>query len=96
MIKVNPLKMQAEKALETKQTKVTALQTITVTTSSGNIFDGNESARINMVSVIAVADIAGITEKQWKLADNTVKLITLAELKEALLLAILAVGEIIL
>jgi len=100
MIEVNQVKLDekitAQKVQEAKQAKRIALDTLTVTTTSGNIFDGNESARINMVSAIAVADIAGMTEKQWKLADNSVKLITLVELKEALLLAILAVAEIVL
>lgn len=81
---------------QAKNAKQLALSTITVTTSNGNTFDGNETARINMISAITVADIAGITEKEWKLADNSVKVITLAELKEALLLSIQRVGEIVL
>lgn len=88
--------LQEQLEAEAKEAKRLALSTLTVTTSNGNTFDGNETARINMTSAIAVADIAGITEKEWKLADNTIKVITLAELKEALLLSIEKVGEVVL
>ena len=58
-------------------------------------FDGNETARNNMTSAIISADVIGRTEEYWKLADNTVKLIQLAELKEALVLSIQEVGSIV-
>jgi len=93
---LNPAKSDEQLAYDAKQAKALSLSTIKVTTSNGNTFDGNETARINMASAIAVADIAGITEKEWKLADNTVKVVTLSELKEALLLSIEKVGEIVL
>ena len=76
--------------------KESLLSSITVTTQSGNTFDGNETARNNMLSAIMAADIIGQTESQWKLADNTVETITLTELKEALTLSIQRVGEIVL
>lgn len=93
---INPPKTVEQLQAEAKQAKQLSLSTITVTTSNDNTFDGNETARINMASAIAVADIAGITEKEWKLADNSIKVITLNELKEALLLSIQKVGEIVL
>jgi len=92
----NPTKTEEQIKSDIKEAKKLALDSITVTTSNGNTFDGNETARINMVSAIAVADIAGITEKEWKLADNSIKVITLNELKEALLLSIQKVGDIVL
>lgn len=48
------------------------LSSITVTTKSGKTFDGNETARNNMLSAIMAAEIIGETESQWKLADNIV------------------------
>lgn len=72
------------------------LNSITVTTQSGKTFDGNETARNNMMSAIMAADVVGQTESDWKLADNTVSNITLGELKEALALSIQRVGEIVL
>lgn len=84
-----------ELEVEAKQAKSLALSTLTVTTSNGNTFDGNETARNNMMSAILSADLVGSTEDEWKLADNTTKVITLDELKEALALAIQKVGEIV-
>lgn len=76
--------------------KAQMLQSIIVTTASGLSFDGNETARNNMMSAIMAADVVGQTEYDWKLADNTVARITLTVLKEALALAIHRVGEIVL
>ena len=82
-------------AAEAKQTKNQALSTITVTTASGNVFDGNETARINMLSALQAAEFLNQTQAGWKLADNSVVMVTVAELKEALALAIQRVGEIV-
>lgn len=71
------------------------LQTIKVTTQNGNTFDGNETARNNMLSAITSAEFIGKTEEYWKLADNSTVLIQLPELKEALALAIQEVGRIV-
>lgn len=75
--------------------KQEALKTLTVTTTSGKVFDGNETARVNMLSAITAAAIIGQTTANWKLADNTTALVTLDEIKEALTLAIKRVGEIV-
>lgn len=81
--------------LQKKAKKVEKLNTLVVTTSYGNNFDGNEAARLNMVSAIQSAELLGQTENKWKMADNSVKLISLNELKEALALSIQKVGEIV-
>ena len=78
-----------------KAEKNLRLSQIVVTTSNGNVFDGNESARINMTSAIMSAELINKTEEYWKLADNSTKLITLDELKEALALSIQEVGNIV-
>lgn len=84
----------SEKVL--KQTeKDYRLQTIKVTTTNGNVFDGNETARNNMLSAITSAEFIGKTEEYWKLADNSTVLVQLPELKEALALAIQEVGRIV-
>jgi len=92
---LNPPKSTEQLIAEAKAQKAEALANITVTTRSGKVFDGDESARNNMLSAIAVADFLGKTEADWKLADNTIETITLVELKEALALSIQKVGEII-
>ena len=81
--------------LDKKAEKNLRLSQIVVTTSNGNVFDGNESARINMTSAIMSAELINKTEEYWKLADNSTKLITLDELKEALALSIQEVGNIV-
>lgn len=86
------LAKQAE--AEAKQAKLEALNSITVEVN-GNTFDGNESARNNMLSAIQSSDFLGVTETEWKMADNSIVLITLDELKQALALSIQAVGAIV-
>ena len=78
-----------------KQSKELALNSITVTTTNGNTFDGNETARGNMTSAILSAEVIGSTESLWKLADNSVETIAIIELKEALALSIQEVGRIV-
>ena len=68
---------------------------IVVTTTNGNVFDGNETARNNMISAIMSADLFNKSEEYWKLADNSTKLISLDELREALALSIEEVGNIV-
>ena len=78
-----------------KAEKELRLSQIVVTTTNGNVFDGNETARINMTSAIMSAELINKTEDYWKLADNSTKLVSLDELKEALALAIQEVGNIV-
>lgn len=85
----------ANEQAKLKQAKLEALAKITVTTQSGKVFDGRDIDQQRMVSAILSADVVGITETQWKLADNTVTIVSLSELKEALTLGIQAVGSII-
>lgn len=80
---------------EAKEAKLQALQQITVTTTSGKVFDGRDIDQQRMMSAIMSADVVGITETYWKLADNSVAMVTLDELKEALALSIQALGVII-
>lgn len=64
------------------------LEVLTVTTSKGNTFDANNQARLDMQTAITASDFVGVTETTWRMADDSEVLITLAELKEALTLAI--------
>ena len=82
-------------ALQSKAEKALRLSQLVVTTTNGNVFDGNETARNNMLSAIVSAELINKTEEYWKLADNSTKLITLDELKEALALSIQEVGNIV-
>lgn len=86
--------LEAQTKIELKAAKELALNSITVTVN-GNSFDGNEPARGNMTSAILSAEVIGLTEDTWKLADNTSAVITISELKEALALSIQEVGRIV-
>ena len=80
--------------IELKSAKKLALDNIVVTVND-KTFDGNETARTNMISAILSADLIGKNEETWKLADNTKVLVTLVELRQALALAIREVGRIV-
>ena len=77
-----------------KETKLKALDSIVVKVD-GKVFDGNEKARLNMLSAIQASSVVGIESTYWKLADNTAQEVTVDELKQALALSIQRVGEII-
>ena len=63
------------------------VKNIKVTTTSGKVFDGDETSQDRMTRAINIANITGDTETQWKLADNSIVTVTLDELKEALSLS---------
>ena len=81
--------------MQSKAEKTLRLSQLVVTTTNGDTFDGNETARNNMISAIMSAELINKTEDYWKLADNSIKLVSLDELKEALALAIQEVGNIV-
>lgn len=70
-----------------KSSKNLTVGAITVMTTSGHIFDGDEKSQDRMLRAINIASITGQTSTQWKLADNSIVEVTLDELKEALTLA---------
>lgn len=67
---------------------------IKATTQSGKVFDGDEKSQDRMLRAIQISAITGVTQTQWKLADNTITTVTLDELKEALSLAGNAMSQI--
>lgn len=82
-------------SLNPPPSKADLLATITVTTQSGKTFDGNETARTDILSALTTGELIGETQTNWKLADNSVALVTKDELLEALALAIQAKGRIV-
>lgn len=77
-----------------KAKKKELLDTIIVEVN-GKVFDGDETARNNMLASIQASQLLAIESTYWKLADNTVAEVTSEEIKEALALAIQRVGEIV-
>jgi hypothetical protein len=72
------------------------MDTLTVTTASGKVFDADETSQTRMTRVLAAADAIGQPDTAWSwvLADNTVATVTAAEMREALALAMQAQSDI--
>ena len=86
-------RVQAIKA-EAKAIKLNELDNIVVEVNN-KLFDGNDKARLNMLSAIQSSEVLNTVKAFWKLADNTVEEVTVIELKEALAKSIQRVGEIV-
>ncbi len=71
-----------------------AVDNLKVTTASGKVFDADEISQGRMARAIIASDGAGITETEWGMGDNTKQIVTLAEMKEALSLAMVRQGEL--
>lgn len=67
---------------------------ITVTTSTGKVFDGNEDAQRRLNNAISVAAITGETSCTWVLANDVPTTVTIDEIKEAFALAFQAMGAV--
>ncbi len=67
-----------------KQARQVAVENITVTTSAGNTFDGDETSQTRMARAILVLSSGAVSTVTWVLADNIVIQATAAELTEAL------------
>ena len=93
-----PEKTEEELANEVLTTKKAMRQeivdSIVVTVSSGKVFDGNEEAQSRMSRAIQTAEIDGIESTTWVLANNVPTVVTLPELKEALVLSMQAMGAV--
>lgn len=76
-------------------TRQELLDAITVTTQSGKVFDGDEVSQTRIARALQIAVYSSQTETNWKLRDNTVELVTIDELQEALALAMTEVGKIV-
>lgn len=84
-------KLVADKAKADKEAKLNAIEVEV----NGKVFDGDEKARLNILSALQAAAVTGIESTYWKLADNSVVEVTVDELKEALTKAIQAVGHVL-
>ena len=84
------VKTNDEIIAEKKRQRQATVDSIQVETSTGKTFDGDETSQGRMARAILTAQIAGITQTTWVLANNVPTLITLAELQEALALSMQA------
>ena len=83
---VEPL-TDAEIREKQKRFRDISISEIKVTTSTGKIFDGDETSQTRMARAILGLQAAGLTTIIWTLADNTQAVVTLPELTEAMILA---------
>lgn len=79
---------------EKKRQRQAIVDAITVTTSTGKVFDGDEDAQSRMARAIQASEIASIPSTTWVLANNVPTPVTLAELQEALVLSMQAMGAV--
>lgn len=79
-----------------KQLRDEKISKLIVTTVSGKVFDADEKSRQRMADAILASETTGLPETQWKLADNTVSVVTYTELREAHALALQALGVLLL
>lgn len=91
---VAPVPTPEQILAEKKRQRQAIVDAITVTTSTGKVFDGNEDAQSRMSRAIQAAQIANIPSTTWVLANNVPTVVTLAELQEALVLSMQAMGAI--
>lgn len=89
-----PVPTAAEILAQKKRQRQAIVDAIMVTTSTNKVFDGNEEAQTRMSRAIQVAEIAGIAPTTWVLANSVPTTVTLAELKEALVLSMQAMGAV--
>ncbi len=84
-----PNEIEQQKILQDnmREVKLRQIKNLVIVITSGKVFDGDEKSQERMLRAINIASITGQTETQWKLADNTIVMVTLDELKEALALA---------
>jgi len=75
-----------------KASRADAVLKITITTTAGNVFDGDETSQTRMARAISVLDDGENTP--WVLHDNTAILATKEELKEALKMAGMAQSDL--
>ena len=91
---VAPQPTSADILAEKKRQRQAIVDAITVTTSTNKVFDGNEEAQSRMSRAIQTAQIANIPSTTWVLANNVPTTVTLAELQEALVLSMQAMGAV--
>lgn len=88
-----PEELAQQELDKAKAERAQAVRNIKVTVGE-KVFDGDESAQSRMTRAIQVAEISGLTQTEWVLANNEVAVVTLEEMKEALSKAMLEMGKL--
>lgn len=77
----------AKQSALNKRVKEDLISKSFVTTTTGKVFDGDEKSQDRMIRAISIAGLTGETVTEWKMYDNTIIVVTLDELKEAVIKA---------
>ena len=88
-----PEELEQQQLAKAKRDRAEAVRNIKVTVGD-KVFDGDESAQSRMTRAIQVAEISGLTQTDWVLANNEVAVVTLEEMKEALSKAMLEMSKL--
>lgn len=88
-----PEELAQQELAKAKAERAQAVRNIKVTVAD-KVFDGDESAQSRMTRAIQVAEISGLTQTEWVLANNEVAVVTLVEMKEALSKAMLEMSKL--
>ena len=88
-----PEELAAQELERKKRLRAAQVAAIQVTVD-GMTFDGDEAAQSRMTRALQVAEITGLESTEWVLADNTVATVTVAQMREALSKAMLAMSEL--
>ena len=88
-----PEELAQQELAKAKAERAQAVRNIKVTVAD-KVFDGDESAQSRMTRAIQVAEISGLTQTEWVLANNEVAVVTLEEMKEALSKAMLEMSKL--
>jgi len=73
-----------------KAVRAAKMDSLTVATTGGKVFDADEISQARMARALQTADFTGQTETPWVLADNSVANVSADEMREALALAMQA------
>lgn len=83
----------AQELARAKAERAEAVSRITVEVD-GMTFDGDEAAQSRMTRAIQAAEVSGLTQAKWVLANNEVVVVNLDQIKKALAQSVIAMGDL--
>ena len=92
----NPPKTPEHLKALAKAAKASKVSKLKVMTKAGRSFNGDDKARVALSEAIQAAKILNLVEYEWKLAGNSVELLSISELEEAFALAVVGKSSILL
>lgn len=75
------------KKLKGKELKESRVSSLLITSSAGNVFNGDELSQNRILKTLTVMGLTGQSKNMWKLANNSIVEVSKEELEEVLILA---------